>query len=87
MTELHQALAARVAEWREAGYRHDRFPAIAEVLGHAFEDDDRHQLRYLRAEEAREVANLRLQAIASLPHLGSAARSVRGTRRPLASLL
>ncbi len=38
-------------------------------------------------EEAREVANLRLQAIASLPHLGSAARSVRGTRRPLASLL
>ncbi|MBA2315893.1 MAG: hypothetical protein H0V87_10930 [Chloroflexi bacterium] len=70
MTELHQALAARVAEWREAGYRHDRFPAIAEVLGHAFEDDDRHQLRYLRAAQFRALETYwHLRLVEGTPHV------------------
>jgi hypothetical protein len=35
MTELHAALAPRVAEWRDAGYPHDRYPAISEILSFA----------------------------------------------------
>lgn len=55
MTELHQALAVRVATWRETGYASDRFPAIAEILGYAFEDDGRRHSRFLRAAQFRAL--------------------------------
>jgi len=37
MTELHATLASRVADWRDAGYPRDRFPAIGEVLSWTIE--------------------------------------------------
>jgi len=37
--ELHEALAARVREWREAGYPHEPYPAIVEILGFAIDGD------------------------------------------------
>ena len=40
MTELHAALAVRVDGWRAAGYPHDRYPAIAEILCYAIESED-----------------------------------------------
>ena len=51
MTELHAALAPRVAEWRDAGYPHDRYPANSEILGFAVEGEPPSQLRYLRAAQ------------------------------------
>ena len=30
--QLFEALALHVAAWREEGYKHDEFPAIAEIL-------------------------------------------------------
>ncbi len=36
MPELHDALASRVADWRDAGYPHADFPAIAEILHEAW---------------------------------------------------
>ena len=59
MTELHQALSTRVAGWREDGCSHDRFPAIAEILGYACEDDETRQLRYLWAAQFRALETYR----------------------------
>lgn len=54
--ELHEALAARVREWRDAGYPHDRYPAIAEILGFAIDGDGpQAPLRYLRAAQLRAL--------------------------------
>lgn len=70
MTELHQALAARVAGWRDEGHRHDRFPAIAEVLGFAHEDDEARQLRYLRAAQFRALETYwYLRLVEGTPHI------------------
>ncbi|MBA3959257.1 MAG: hypothetical protein H0X60_02515 [Chloroflexi bacterium] len=40
MTELHEALAARVAAWREDGYPHDPFPAAGEILQYAIQGEE-----------------------------------------------
>jgi hypothetical protein len=56
VTELHRALSARVAGWPEDGCSHDRFPAIAEILGYACEDDETLQLRLV--DGTRHVAEL-----------------------------
>lgn len=40
MTEVHVALAAKVDDWRAGGYRHDRYPAIAEILSYAIEGEE-----------------------------------------------
>src|SRR6056297_160796 len=45
---LHQILAERVNLWREQGYPCDQYPAIAEILGFAYEDGEGRQFRYLR---------------------------------------
>ena len=54
--ELHEALAAKVDTWREAGYPSD-VPALAETLEHATEggDDGAGHLRYLRAAQLRAL--------------------------------
>lgn len=38
LTQLHEALAARVRDWRAAGYR-SAYPAIAEIFEHAIEGE------------------------------------------------
>jgi hypothetical protein len=53
MTELHQVLAERVAGWRTAGYPHDPFPAIAEILLHA--RNEHGSSRYLREPQIRAL--------------------------------
>src|SRR3990172_12830454 len=55
MTELHAALAPVVSEWRDAGYPHDRYPAIGEILSYGLEGDPPTQLRYLRAAQLRAL--------------------------------
>lgn len=55
MPNLHEVLAARVADWRAAGYRHDDFPTIAEILHYATDDDATGHLRYLRAAQFRAL--------------------------------
>ena len=54
--ELHEALAANVDAWREAGYPSD-VPALAEILEFATEGDEpgSSQLRYLRAAQLRAL--------------------------------
>jgi hypothetical protein len=60
--ELHEALATRVAGWRADGYPSGRFPAIAEILNFAIENEDpaapfpaTGNLRYLRAAQLRAL--------------------------------
>lgn len=48
MSQMHEALSTKVLEWRESGYPFKEFPAIAEILHFAWEDDQRGQLRFLR---------------------------------------
>jgi len=55
MTGLHAALAPQVAVWRDAGYPHDRCPAIGEILSFALEGEPPTQLRYLRAAQLRAL--------------------------------
>ncbi|MBI5294897.1 MAG: hypothetical protein HY869_05430 [Chloroflexi bacterium] len=33
--QLYEILSGHVAKWREAQYKNDKFPAIAEILEHA----------------------------------------------------
>lgn len=44
---LHQVLKEKTREWREAGYPHDRYPAIAEILEYQ-RDEETGALRFLR---------------------------------------
>lgn len=55
MTYLHDILAARVSDWRNRGYASGSFPAIAEILGHAVENEAGGQLRYLRKAQFRAL--------------------------------
>ena len=59
--ELHEALAAKVDAWREAGYPSDS-PALAEILDYATEDVEpgapwprSGRLRFLRAAQLRAL--------------------------------
>ena len=70
MAELHEALAIQVAGWRDEGHRHDRFPAIAEILGFSHEDDEALQLRYLRAAQFRALETYwYLRLVEGTPHV------------------
>jgi len=57
VTELHEALAARVAAWREDGHPHDAFPAAGEILQYAIQGEpdapfpQSGELRFLRAPQ------------------------------------
>ena len=48
MQHLHQRLAQEVVQWREQGYQCESWPAIGEILTHAWIDGPEPQLRYLR---------------------------------------
>jgi len=47
-TYLHEALAAKVSEWRRNQYPCEDYPAIAEILQYAWLDDETPSLRFLR---------------------------------------
>lgn len=48
MAYLHQVLAEQVNNWRHAGHPSDSFPAIAEILQYAIDDEIEGNLRFLR---------------------------------------
>jgi len=69
MPELHQVLAERVAGWRATAYDHDRFPAIAEVLGYCRHEDG--SSRYLREPQIRALETYwYLRLVAGTPRIG-----------------
>ncbi|HEX5314518.1 MAG TPA: DEAD/DEAH box helicase family protein, partial [Gammaproteobacteria bacterium] len=55
MNHLHEAIADKVAVWRAEGYPHSHSPAISEILDYAWADDERRELRYLRAAQFRAL--------------------------------
>jgi len=71
VAELHQALARRVDAWRDAGYPHERFPAVAEILGHAWDGpEEAPHLRYLRAAQLRALETYwYLRLVEGTPHV------------------
>jgi hypothetical protein len=40
MPDLHEAIAAKVVEWRDTGYAHELFPAAGEILQHALDGEE-----------------------------------------------
>ena len=55
MPDLYEAIAGRVDAWRADGYPHEAFPAVAEVLRFAIDDEASGHLRYLRAAQFRAL--------------------------------
>lgn len=53
MEHLYERIAARVTKWRDAGYPHERYQAIGEIL--EFQVDPDGGLRYLRATQLRAL--------------------------------
>ncbi|MCC6175820.1 MAG: DEAD/DEAH box helicase family protein [Chloroflexi bacterium] len=53
MTELHEVLAERVSGWRTAGYPHQTYPTIAEILQYMRHEDG--TSRYLREPQIRAL--------------------------------
>jgi hypothetical protein len=52
---LHETLSERVTAWSDVGYPHGDYPAIVEILGHAHEEGESGNLRYLRAAQFRAL--------------------------------
>ncbi|CAN5528242.1 hypothetical protein BH20CHL6_BH20CHL6_15580 [soil metagenome] len=77
MTELHDALAAQVAAWRESGYPHDAFPAAGEILQYTIQGEapdapfpQSGELRFLRAPQLRALeAYWYLRLVEGTPHI------------------
>lgn len=87
--ELHEALAARVREWRDAGYPHEHYPAIAEILGFATDGDGpQAPLRYLRAAQPRALETYwYLRLVARTPRIEALYRGLfAGNSERLAAL-
>lgn len=53
MTYLYQALERSVAKWRDAGYPHEQYPAIGEILDYARLEDG--SFRYLRKAQLQAL--------------------------------
>src|SRR5205823_14249805 len=61
--------AAKVAEWRGAGYPHDQHPAVAEIFDWAL-DSETGQPRYLRAAQLRALETYwYLRLVERTPHV------------------
>ncbi|MEJ7753424.1 MAG: hypothetical protein WKF46_10820 [Candidatus Limnocylindrales bacterium] len=78
MTELHEALAARVAAWREDGYPHDAFPAAGEILQYAIQGEEPDapfpqsgELRFLRVPGPWAVEAMARRRTAEHPTFGT----------------
>lgn len=69
MTQLHQVLAARVAEWRGQGYPCPDYPAIAEILEWSL-DPETGNLRYLRRPQLHALeVYWYLRLVEGTPHI------------------
>ncbi len=55
MSLLHEIIAVRVDAWQAQSYPCDDYPAIAEFLQFAYEDEQCGQLRYLRKAQFRAL--------------------------------
>ena len=51
--QLYEAPSTHVAEWRDAGYQHEEFPAIAEILEWVSNPDVPNFLCWLLQSSAR----------------------------------
>ncbi len=69
MTHLHNVLAERVADWREAGYPHDAHPGIAEILEYQI-DPETGTRRFLRAPQLHALETYwYLRLVEGTPHI------------------
>lgn len=69
MPHLHEALAGRVTEWGDAGYPHDTYPTIAEVLDHQV-DPETGARRFLRAPQLVALETYwYLRLVEGTPHI------------------
>lgn len=69
MSHLHEALAARVTAWREAGYPHEVHPAIAEILEYQV-DAESGIRRFLRAPQLRALETYwYIRLVLGTPHI------------------
>lgn len=69
MPHLHEALAARVAEWRGTGYAHQARPAIAEILDYQV-DPETGMCRFLRAPQFQALETYwYLRLVQDTPHI------------------
>lgn len=55
MSLLHEIIATRVDAWRAQDYPCTDYPAIAEILQFALDDEQNNQLRYLRNAQFRAL--------------------------------
>ncbi len=69
MSHLHELIAARVADWRDAEYPHNLYPSISEVLD--FQTDvDAGAPRFLRAPQLRALETYwYLRLVEGTPHV------------------
>jgi hypothetical protein len=66
---LYHALAEKTDEWRQAGYPHEAYPAIAEILRHQMMEDGR-TLRFLRKPQLRSLETYwYLRLVMGTPHV------------------
>jgi len=66
---LHERLAERVQAWRDAGYPYAAYPAVAEILEWA-RDQERGHLRFLREPQFAALATYwYLRLVAGTPHV------------------
>lgn len=87
--ELHEALAARVRDWRDAGYPHETYPAIGEILAFAIDGDGPGATsRYLRAAQLRALETYwYLRLVARTPRIADLYASLfAGTAERMAAL-
>jgi hypothetical protein len=69
MAHLHEKLAAAVADWRQAGYPSDEYPAIAELFDWA-RDPVTGQMRFLRMPQFRALETYwYLRLVEKTPHV------------------
>ena len=87
MAQLHDKVAARVAEWRAAGYVCEEYPAITEILDWSV-DPDSAALRYLRPPQLRALeVYWYLRLIAGTPHVLDLYRELFPSTRDLLTAL
>ena len=69
MSHLHQLLASRTSEWRQAGYSCEEFPAISEILEWQVEGESK-SLRFLRSPQLRALETYwYLRLVERTPHI------------------
>jgi len=87
MAQLHDKVAARVAEWRAGGHACEAYPAITEILDWSL-DPDSGVLRYLRPPQLRALeVYWYLRLVAGTPHVIDLYRELFPSTRDLLTAL